>query len=366
MATPTVYKWTDTDAPLFSSTSSYDGHRALISILKACLVDGYGSKSAAGWTLERWDETTNGERAAFSNGNAIIELIGHVGLATAIVIHESVTTWGVGNTDGSGGYGSADESCWSVGVNSQSSYNYNYTRDDENNIGCIYNHYYTRSQLGDETDSYGWVVIATDKTFMIFMINNPDGTNTSTTITSTTTPSFLNGFIAGVMNQPWRSRDEIGNFSVMPAAYISKTSTVGNMSGLSNYCTTLTNPFSTESIADERIFMSPAEIISHTHNYKSTIFMHNPVPLFYTGYANPDTYNSEEYMFATLPGFRQAWGNVPNLAFMDQISKIESTGAGRLKMDWITFDSYECLPCTLDNSGILESTFISTNPNYWP
>ena len=41
----TVYRSTDASAPLLSNTNG-----SLIAVMKACLVDGYGSKAAAGWT----------------------------------------------------------------------------------------------------------------------------------------------------------------------------------------------------------------------------------------------------------------------------------------------------------------------------
>ena len=48
--TVTVYKGNDTGAPTLSASLG-----DLNAIIKACLVDGYGSKSGAGWTLELED-----------------------------------------------------------------------------------------------------------------------------------------------------------------------------------------------------------------------------------------------------------------------------------------------------------------------
>lgn len=46
MAAPTVYRSTDASAP------TLDGQKgSLITVLKACLVNGYGAKTAAGWTI---------------------------------------------------------------------------------------------------------------------------------------------------------------------------------------------------------------------------------------------------------------------------------------------------------------------------
>jgi hypothetical protein len=52
--TPTVYRWDDPGAPDLNAImpTSADKNKLLIhTILKACLVDGYGTKSAAGWTM---------------------------------------------------------------------------------------------------------------------------------------------------------------------------------------------------------------------------------------------------------------------------------------------------------------------------
>lgn len=46
MGAPTVYRWDDADAPVLSGSNG-----SLINVLQKCLVDGYGSKAAAGWTM---------------------------------------------------------------------------------------------------------------------------------------------------------------------------------------------------------------------------------------------------------------------------------------------------------------------------
>lgn len=47
MSTPTVYSSTDTSAP----TLTFNSQSTWISVLKACLVNGYGSKPGAGWSV---------------------------------------------------------------------------------------------------------------------------------------------------------------------------------------------------------------------------------------------------------------------------------------------------------------------------
>jgi hypothetical protein len=371
MATPTVYTWMDTGAPLATSNADYMGHKALLDILKACLVDGYGDKPAAGWTLEHWDDATvGGERAAFGNGNGIIELIGRGTAGTSFVLHESVTTWGVGNLDGTGGEGLAAESCWSEGVNSQCGYNSDYARDTTTGyISSIYSHYFSYAQLGTELDSLGWIVIATDKTFLAFQLSNPDGTSTATSASSAAyQPVFYNGVVAGAVNHTGMARDDVGNFMVFSAYPYASKSVVSttNRVGLGDSGVSLKNPFGADKSSSDLITLFTYDSAFHSSNYKSPIVLHDPYVIYYSGDYNPDTYNSEEYLFATLPGVRVAAGTTPVLSVRDQLEKMESTGVGRKYMDWVTFDGYECFPVTIDDNNEIPSSFISTNPAYWP
>ncbi len=57
---PIVYRWDDGNAPVARGE-----RRSLVDILRACLVDGYGTKAAAGWTLEYINATF--DKAAFRN-----------------------------------------------------------------------------------------------------------------------------------------------------------------------------------------------------------------------------------------------------------------------------------------------------------
>jgi len=59
MSEVTVYRSDDTDAPILSAYT-VDGQGTYLELLKAILIDGYGSKAAAGWTLEADDITANG------------------------------------------------------------------------------------------------------------------------------------------------------------------------------------------------------------------------------------------------------------------------------------------------------------------
>jgi len=53
MTKPTVYTWLDDSAPVYSNTMS-----SFIALLRACLVDGYGTKAGAGWSIPFEDATS--------------------------------------------------------------------------------------------------------------------------------------------------------------------------------------------------------------------------------------------------------------------------------------------------------------------
>jgi len=61
MGAPTVYYYDDPGAPVLSS-----GQDAFYQIILACLVDGYGSKPAAGWSVV-YDDWASGGVASFTN-----------------------------------------------------------------------------------------------------------------------------------------------------------------------------------------------------------------------------------------------------------------------------------------------------------
>ncbi len=68
MAAPKVYRWDDANAPVLACNST-DTSKSFVGLLKACLVDGYGSKTppGAGYSLEH--ESANGDAIAIKSKN---------------------------------------------------------------------------------------------------------------------------------------------------------------------------------------------------------------------------------------------------------------------------------------------------------
>ncbi len=60
MGAPKIYRWDDDNAPVMRGE-----REAMVEVLTACLVDGYGDKTAAGWTREFVN--AEGTKAAFRN-----------------------------------------------------------------------------------------------------------------------------------------------------------------------------------------------------------------------------------------------------------------------------------------------------------
>lgn len=73
--TPTVYRWDDPGAPDLSALHPSNNERDLMhfhTVLKACLVTGYGAKAAAGWTMPHEETTVDGDGNRFVLTNAAV------------------------------------------------------------------------------------------------------------------------------------------------------------------------------------------------------------------------------------------------------------------------------------------------------
>lgn len=66
--TVTVYRWDDVDAPQITNASRKPSD--VMKIMKACLVDGYGSKSGAGWSVVEDQIATAAPYASFRNAGS--------------------------------------------------------------------------------------------------------------------------------------------------------------------------------------------------------------------------------------------------------------------------------------------------------
>lgn len=128
MAVPTVYKSSDTGAPTLTQATE-DG---VLDILDACLVNGYGSKSPAGWTRPF---TGSGKRVFRNNVSA-----GYTGAYFRLA-----------NLTGT---------CSPAEIKAYSSMTDVDTGDNPTQVA-----YFLRSPNGTAVTAYDWVVVATGSTF---------------------------------------------------------------------------------------------------------------------------------------------------------------------------------------------------------
>lgn len=368
MNTPTIYRWDDPGAPDLSTAvfgaAAHDGHRALLHLLKTCLVDGYGAKPGAGWTLVNNDTTLDAERMAFANANgSIFEVIAQGSYTSAFAYHESVTTWGVGNLDGTGASTGQndDPTIWTQGVNSQCSRYKDYD-DATGYIAGIYSRYMSSNHsTNDLTSGSGWILFATDKTFIFLSVSNPD-------YNSPTAPTAaIAGYaiFAGAVNHSLLSDTDPANFMFAGNAEGLKTGSLSSSQTayIYQYLCSAKNPFGDDKLADEEIRLYNHANSFLQRNYHDPIFMHNGIPIWYTGAANPHA--SEEYIFATLPGVRkQLFSSDDLLVLKDQFV---DGNTDRVYTDFVTFDGYTCFPTRLFSATAnTYGCFISSNPAYWP
>ncbi|PID76823.1 MAG: hypothetical protein CSB24_04655 [Deltaproteobacteria bacterium] len=100
---PIVYRWDDNQAPVLSGTKG-----SLIALLKACLVDGYGDKLAAGWTMPyaNADESIACFRNDHLEGNGIFLRVDETANANQAYLqcYETMTS----HNDGHGKFFDAD------------------------------------------------------------------------------------------------------------------------------------------------------------------------------------------------------------------------------------------------------------------
>lgn len=158
MGAPTVYRWDDDNAPVVEGASG----TAIIEMLKACLVDGYGSKAAAGWTMP------------FDNG-----------LSTKAVFRNNPVT-------GTGFYLRVDNT--GANTNAPELVAYETMSDIDTGVGLFSSTpLYAGASVNVSTTSRPWIVIADDRFFHCMVWTG----TTASTFTDMTTAEVTNYFAFG-------------------------------------------------------------------------------------------------------------------------------------------------------------------------
>ena len=96
MRAPTVYRWDDPGAPDLSALHPSNNERDLMyfhTVLKACLVTGYGAKAAAGWTMPHEETTPTGNRFVLTNAASSGSLLYEGGTFSGGGPYDADTLW---------------------------------------------------------------------------------------------------------------------------------------------------------------------------------------------------------------------------------------------------------------------------------
>lgn len=152
--TPTVYRWDDPGAPDLNAimpTTNDKKRLWMHTVLKACLVDGYGGRAAAGWTMPHEEITSEGCRFVLKNTANSGSLLYEGGIFSGGSDLKFNTVWAcvdVPNMD-------APTSAWS----------YKAKYEERNTIGGS-NFHKTGIYQGSSVDA--WFVIANENTAILY------------------------------------------------------------------------------------------------------------------------------------------------------------------------------------------------------
>lgn len=147
------YSFEDAGAPAVSNLSTTRKIDNIKQILKACLVDGYGSKPGAGWTIGH----EHADGISFGNGLGFINFVNAVQYTVAVYLMESIT-------DGSTALAS--------GANRRSGSWY----DGQATTNRL--HFYTN--FAASTANKGWFVVADERTVTLFLTAGHTAANPTT------------------------------------------------------------------------------------------------------------------------------------------------------------------------------------------
>jgi hypothetical protein len=297
--TVTIYKSTDANAPALPSSSA-ESPAWLMNLLKACLVDGYTGKAAAGWALDYQDTTTGKERIGLSNGNGVVEFVVWDINGVGVMIWDSITTPGVGALKAdnfadviSDGVNGLKHSCKPLpGVASEA-------------MAGIYCNYINNPSI------VAWTIYANDKAAWV-RFHYPEGHATAEAGDSLNyAGSYHPVFFIGALKSPDLARDDFGNFTVM---YGYQASPAGNISSSGNetaiYAISLRTPMGTvpNFAANASLFdYSVPSVEQYNLNPYSSMRTLCPVLFYYLGDDEPRpaaVLNSGHgrYTYAQLPG----------------------------------------------------------------
>lgn len=302
----TIYRSTDVGAPALPASANYASANFYIDLIKKCLVDGYGSKSGAGWSTVYDDTTTGKRRAAFSNGNGCIEFITWGSQSLAMVIWDSITTPGVGR-----GFDDPFASVMSSGVNGWKARLTPAPGVATENISGMY----LGSMNSGATTQIAWTVFADDKSAWVLFHYPSTHSSSLPSADLTLSNSYHSQLFFGAVKSPDLTRNTLGNFYLMHGGMSPANSTNVGTTG-ANYIAYkfgLRTPFNTlPSAASASAFDFSAwgrSVGVNMTNPNNSVRLIPPVPFGYNGTdtVKPAAMSAADgnYVFAFIPGLAQ-------------------------------------------------------------
>lgn len=304
----TIYRSTDTGAPALPANSNYAKQSGFMDVIKACLVTGYGSKPAAGWSMVYEDTTANKRRMAVSNGNGCLEFITWGTYSIGLVMWESITTPGVGRL-----YDDTFATVMSTGVNGWKASQIPAPGINSDAMNSIYLANFHTAYV----NTIGWTVTADDKSCWLLLHWPSTSSSAEPADPLTTVDGYHCVLFFGAVKSPDLTRDQVGNFFLLNGSrYTTNTSNSGSSSNPSaNYFWGLRTPFNTlPSVANASAFQWFTTTYASGANYglnpRGSVRLITPILFSYYGNdvdkpaALIDS-ASAYYCFCAIPGLAQ-------------------------------------------------------------
>tara|TARA_B110000211_G_scaffold15953_1_gene16699 strand:+ start:30563 stop:31603 length:1041 start_codon:yes stop_codon:yes gene_type:complete len=288
--TPTVFRWDDPGAPDLNAImpTNNDKNKLFIhTVLKACLVDGYGDKAAAGWSMPQEEITSGGCRFVLTNaansGSLLYEGGEFSGSSTAL---EHNTVWAC-----------LDAADMNAPLNAWS---HSTKYEDRNTVAGAFFHK-TGLYQGSRCDA--WMVIANENTVIFY--SGRSAVEFSAASNSGAAASIVCEFMFGAMHDGRGGIDSpgAGNFYI-----------VGGASG--RYAANAWYDSFKDVLTSIVDVIGLAKVEAHSFSYNKPAFEKTysalsawlPVPYVYMQYgpSGPDGVSSNHMYFAVaLPSIRK-------------------------------------------------------------
>ena len=358
----TVYRSTDAGAPSYPASSTNGAAAsAFMDILKACLVDGYGSKPAAGWSVDYEDTTVQKRRIGLSNGNGVFEVVTWASVSVGLFIWDSITTPGVGSI-----YDDSWPGVVSEGVNGWQHERIPAPGNSSDAVACLYVNTFQSSQASN----IAWTVVADDKAFW-FLSHYPEGHSSVDASDSLNNAkgSYYPQLFVGAVKSPDLLRDDPGNFFLgfgggsVPTAV---NATGGSQQSLSNFWG-LRTPVGTLPSAANNSDFEPygLDFDRYKRNPLSSVRALLPALCSYKGsdVPKPSSLSSlyADYHFCSLPGICQLGESGSQGYFW--INYNEWRGAS-WSLEPATIGGYTWIPWSFSQNDLYECG-VTDHPDWW-